>query len=106
MSNGLQSRLDLWRARHGIAHGMAERGFTNSSAIQQLSSAIDNRVGVSFFTENTCDSTTSSKPGLKYAKPLIQGLFLLSSLGRLCKRKEPIPRILTCTWPVKFIFYA
>jgi hypothetical protein len=34
-------------ARHGIAHGMANMTLAKSDQIQRLSSAIDNRVGVS-----------------------------------------------------------
>ena len=46
MRNGLQSRLDRGRIRHGIAHGMDETTLVNFSAIQQPGAAIDDRVGV------------------------------------------------------------
>jgi hypothetical protein len=49
--NGLQSRLGSWLVHHGIVRGMAVRGRENDSEIQQLGSAIDDRVGVSFFRE-------------------------------------------------------
>ena len=48
VQNALQSRLGSWLVHRGIVRGMAVRGRENDSEIQQLGSAIDDRVGVSF----------------------------------------------------------